>query len=54
MNARTCSDKTQTLCEDLLTVKKDINVLKQQNLSNDIIATGVPEVKNEILIESTV
>lgn len=52
VNATIPSDKTQTLCEDLVTVKKDINVLKQQNLSNDIIATGVPEVKNEILIET--
>lgn len=47
------SDKNKhTHCDDLITVKKDLNVLKQYNMSNDIIATGVPEVKNEILIDT--
>lgn len=37
---------------NIKTVNKEINSLKQKNLSNDIIATGIPEVKNEILLQS--
>lgn len=37
---------------DIKTVKKEINSLKQKNLSNDIIVTGIPEIKNEILLQS--
>lgn len=37
---------------DIKTVNKEINSLKQKNLSSDIIVTGVPEINNEILLQS--
>lgn len=49
-----CSEKEKVIevQADIKTVNKEINSLKQKNLSKDIIATGVPEIKNEILLES--
>lgn len=45
----------EKVCEvqaDIKTVNKEINSLKQKNLSNDIIATGIPETKNENILQS--
>lgn len=40
------------ICSDITTVKQNINCLKQKNMHNDIIATGLPEMKNEVLLET--
>lgn len=44
--------KQHGLCDDVSVVQKDINSLKQKNMTNDIIVTGIPEQKNENLLFS--
>lgn len=42
----------QRVCDDIITVKKEINELKQNNICDDIVITGIPETKNENLLEA--
>lgn len=37
--------------ENLFAVKSDVNCLKQKNMFNDVIITGLPELENENLLE---
>lgn len=39
------------VCDDIITVKKELNELKQQHICDDIVITGIPETKNENLLE---
>lgn len=38
--------------KDLITVKNELNTLKQNNILNDVVITGIPEVRNENLLET--
>lgn len=42
----------QRVCDDIITVKKEINELKQNNICDDIVITGIPESNNENLLET--
>lgn len=42
----------QRVCDDIITVKKEINELKQNNICDDIVITGIPETMNENLLEA--
>lgn len=44
--------KQHGLYDDVSVVQKDVNSLKQKNMTNDIIVTGIPEQENEILLQS--
>lgn len=45
-------EKVTEVQAEIKIVNKEINSLKQKNLSNDIIATGIPENNDEFLLQS--
>lgn len=42
--------KQHGVSNDLITVKSDLNTMKQNNMLNDVVITGIPEDKNENLL----
>lgn len=40
------------ICSDITTVKQTINCLQQKTMTNDLIATGLPEIENEVLLQT--
>lgn len=40
------------VCDDIITVKKELNELKQTNICDDVVITGIAETENENLLET--